>query len=331
MSVMRKTAIGVVVLALLLPFQGPRAEETLPAPRAATVNGEPIPELAVQRALKPVPAEHQAKARTEILNFLIDMALLDQFVIKQGMTAPKEEVEARVAKVKEEAAKSGRDFAALLKQLMLTEDDLRQQLAADLRWEKYVKANTTDKNLAEFYATRKDWFDGSQVRARHILISTEGADAQAREAARARLLSLQKQIESRIAEKTAKLDPKLDPLAQQEARLKAAIEVFSEAAKDSDCPSKKNGGDLGWFPRVGSMVEPFARAAFALKPGEMAGPVETQFGYHLVLCTGKMAGKDLKFEDIKEDIREVYAEKLREQLLPDLRKNARIEIAKQGP
>lgn len=57
---------------------------------------------------------------------------------------------------------------------------------------------------------------------------------------------------------------------------------FEELARDfSNCPSGKEGGNLGEFGK-GMMVAPFEKAAFALAPGEVSGPVKTQFGFHLI-------------------------------------------------
>ena len=58
---------------------------------------------------------------------------------------------------------------------------------------------------------------------------------------------------------------------------------FGDLAKQhSSCPSGANGGDLGLFGR-GQMVPAFEHATFDLPVGAVSQPVETQFGYHLIL------------------------------------------------
>jgi len=58
--------------------------------------------------------------------------------------------------------------------------------------------------------------------------------------------------------------------------------TFEDLAKEKSlCPSKRNGGSLGWFGR-GMMVPEFEKAAFSAQKGDIVGPVKTQFGYHLI-------------------------------------------------
>ena len=59
------------------------------------------------------------------------------------------------------------------------------------------------------------------------------------------------------------------------------------AAGFSQCPSKRNGGDLGYFRR-GILVKAFEDAAFSMEKGEISEPVQTQFGWHIIKVTDKV-------------------------------------------
>jgi parvulin-like peptidyl-prolyl isomerase len=304
------------------------ADERLPPPAAAVVNGEAVAETAVQRALRNVPPEHQAKARQDIVNHLVDNLLIDQH-LRTKVQAPDTEVDHRLKKIKEEAEKNGLTFDKVLAQYNLTEAELRQQVTADLRWENFVKTRLDDKQLEAFFTANREGFDGSQVRGKHILVAVpEGSAPVIRTAAQAKLAGFKDAIEKKAAQALTKANPPADPLARNELRLRVLGDAFGElAVASSDCPSKKNGGDLGWFPRLGHMVEPFAKAAFALQPGQMSEPVETTFGYHLILVTARQPGREVKFDEVKDEVRDFLADRVRGEMLPDLRKAAKIQVA----
>ena len=91
-------------------------------------------------------------------------------------------------------------------------------------------------------------------------------------------------------------------------------EEFSKLAEEfSECPSKKRGGDLGWFGK-GAMVRPFEVAAFSADEGEIVGPVKTEFGYHIIYVYEVQddidpdAGPPTGDEDADEDTLRMVAE-----------------------
>ena len=81
-------------------------------------------------------------------------------------------------------------------------------------------------------------------------------------------------------------------VASREAceKLKEQIEAgadFAAVAKEhSQCPSGRQGGDLGEFGR-GQMVPEFDQAVFTGEVGKVLGPVQTQFGYNLLRVTSR--------------------------------------------
>lgn len=108
------------------------------------------------------------------------------------------------------------------------------------------------------------------------------------------------------APKDAPADVRAKARARAEALLaqvKAAPDSFAELAKkNSDDPgSAERGGDLDYFSR-GAMVKPFEDAAFALKPGEISGVVESDFGYHIIKLTGARGGEKRSFEAVRPEL-----------------------------
>jgi len=69
-------------------------------------------------------------------------------------------------------------------------------------------------------------------------------------------------------------------------KIKQGAQFESLAREFSTCPSKSSGGDLGWFGQ-GKMVAAFESAVTRMSPGSTSDVVQTQFGYHIIKCTGR--------------------------------------------
>ena len=83
-------------------------------------------------------------------------------------------------------------------------------------------------------------------------------------------------------------------------KVRAKPDDFAALAKEysQDPGSAPQGGDLGSFAR-GSMVKPFEDAVFAAKVGDIVGPVETNFGYHIIKVTGITPAHVQTFDEVK--------------------------------
>jgi peptidyl-prolyl cis-trans isomerase D len=106
-------------------------------------------------------------------------------------------------------------------------------------------------------------------------------------------------------------DPKEDAAVKAKAEdiLKRARggEDFGKLAQQlsQDTGSAQKGGDLGWADRK-AYVAPFAEAAFAMKEGEIQGPVKTQFGYHIIKLEGSQTAATESFEQAKSELEAEY-------------------------
>jgi peptidyl-prolyl cis-trans isomerase C len=309
------------------PIATPKVEVPPPPARelvAARVNGQAIPELAVYRGLTRVPPQRREEARKDVLSYLIDNTIVDQYLMQLKIQIEAKEVDEHIKKIKDEAIKDKQDFKDILKKLLIDEDELRTELTNSLRWDKFVLQQGTEKVLQQFFTQNIEMFNGSRVRARHILIPIVNGK---KDEALTKITAIKKNIEVEVEQAMTKLPVNSDNLTREKERAKALEKAFVETAmKESTCPSKRDGGDLDFFARVRDMVEPFARAAFALRQFQMSDPVNTEFGYHLILAIDSKPGKEVKFEQAKPFVQEVYSERLREAVLSRYRPEAKIEI-----
>src|SRR5439155_10166708 len=106
-------------------FAGPIFGQTATLPPAkptpaAVVNGRVVSEVAVQRALKPVAKENRDKARPEVINFLVDNALVDHYLELLKVSVEPKEVEAQFETFKKEIADAKQDYAKMLERMEIT-------------------------------------------------------------------------------------------------------------------------------------------------------------------------------------------------------------------
>jgi peptidyl-prolyl cis-trans isomerase C len=110
------------------------------------------------------------------------------------------------------------------------------------------------------------------------------------------------------------------------ARLEAG-EDFAELAQEAsiDPGSAPRGGDLGYFTRE-RMIPEFADAAFALEAGETSAPVESQFGWHVILVEDRRDSEPPSFEEVEDELMTMLTRQAQRDLVMELREGAEIVI-----
>ncbi len=182
------------------------------------------------------------------------------------------------------------------------------------------KVKPTDAEVETFYKARADEFKtAEQATIEYVVLDLEalGANSAPKDADvrkfyddnAARFTAPEERQASHIlinADKSA-------PAADRQAAKSKAEALLAEARKNpagfaelarknsQDTGSAVQGGDLGFFGR-GAMVKPFEDAAFGLKQGDLVGPVETDYGYHVILLTGVKGGAKRPFEEVSAEI-----------------------------
>ena len=279
----------------------------------ATVGGNPVYERQVELLFlatthgQAVPVEAVPRMRAAILLQLVDRQIAESYLAQAKLAATPEEIDAELLHLKTELEHAKKTMADYLARSHQTETTLRSEIAWGLSWKKFLKRQITDETLEAYFKAHQRDFDGTELRVSHILLrpTDAGDDSTAatlvKEADRIR-----KQIEA------------------GEITFEAAAEKYSAG------PSRHRGGDLGFIPRHGLMVEPFTRAAFALDKDKISPPVATVFGIHLIRVTDVKPG-DKKWDDVRGELQTAIDVQLFEQLVAHQRDKVSVQYSGKAP
>jgi len=216
------------------------------------------------------PAELNAAELQQLQRIAANEREIEELVLNSAearqVTVPESQVEAALDQIRQRY-ENDEQFEEALAHNRLDVNDIRDGLTRELRVEavmdlvasRAVRVEETEATM--YYYLNQDKFKKPETRtARHILITVNEDYAEnRRDAAYQRLVT----IADRIS--------------------KAPHRFAEQAQKHSECPSGMNGGVLGEL-KTGILFPQLDETLFAMEEGEIRGPVESEIGWHLILC-----------------------------------------------
>ena len=285
-------------VAVPVPKAAPPAATSMPANGvAADVNGDKIMVADLNRQVADIkdsepalqtnsPEATQAlvSLRGKMLDDLISSKLLSQEARRRKIVVAPKDIDDLIAQTRKRFATEA-DFnkwltsrGVSLGQLrtILTDESAMDELTAQITSDVTV----SDADVAKYYRENpEDFTIEPAVKAQHILLAINPSASAADKAA------VRKRAQNLIDQ------------------LKKGADFAALAKTNSDDQSNKDqGGQLPPFER-GTMVKPFEDAAFAAKKGDIVGPVETQFGFHIIKINEVLPQKIVDLADVKDDPR----------------------------
>ena len=233
----------------------------------------------------------------QILPQLVSVEIAKAYAQEQNITVSDEEVDRELAKLKEQigdqARSSGQDlsnqeaYEQALKQNNITEDQVRQDIRENLPVEKVQErvagdAEPSEEEIQTYYEKNKEaqFTTPAQRCVRHILFNKDQKE---------KAEEVRKQLEDGGD--------------------------FAKLAKENsqDPGSAAQGGDLGCLGK-GETVPEFEQAVFGAEQGEIVGPVQTEFGYHVIRVTDIKPAQTRPLKEVESQIRsQLAAEKQSEE------------------
>lgn len=290
MRSLRRSFVSGLLGLLLLPACGNLFDSA-----AAVVNGQKITTNKVEAELdrfRETIRYEQLSARAPIgeierdyaqtyLTLLVREAVLEEEAEERDIEVTPDEVNARIAELKQQIGSEGQFQEALKEEgvgLEQLEFQVRVQILEEkLREEVVAGIGATDAELTAYYEDHIEEY--MEVRVQHILVSDES-----------RAESIAKRL--------------------QEAKEDEVEDLFAQLAEtqSEDPTAAQNAGDLG-LTSPAEYVKPFRDAISNLEVGEISDPVQTKFGFHVIRL---LARQVTPFEEVRPEIEDAIAGQDRE-------------------
>lgn len=264
-------------------------------------------EMAAKINSSPDAPQEDQKA---ILDQMVELKLLEQEAKKLGISVTEKEVDTALEGVKNQFNLTDEQMDEVLKKRNLTPQAFRDQWRIQILGNKVIGIQVkgqivvTEDEIKKHYEENYGEVDaGKEIRIAHILIPFDSPEA---------------------AEKAREL-------AVETAEKARSGEDFGELAKkySKDTVSAERGGDLGYVKK-GDLVVSLEEAVKETPVGEIAGPVESPAGFHVIKVLDKREPGESSIDDAREEIRQkIFQDKAQESLknwVEGVRKTAYIEV-----
>lgn len=263
----------------------------------------------------PNPTQRAVRAnavRREILDRLIDEKLLQQQAGELKLSVSTEEVDRSIDEVKRTNNLDDTQLRAELQRMGMNLSDYRANIRKEIMRYRVLsiavgsKITVSDSDVQAYYERNFKAGGNTQVRAATIfVVIPENADAAA------------------VREKEAQAKRLL-------ARAQAGEDFSKLAMEHSEDPATRSeGGDLGYFGK-GMLPKPIEEIVFAMKVGEVRGPVRADRGFHVIKLLDRKAGEAKPLAEVKDEIREKLRQKEMERqtknYLSELRRRTLVEV-----
>ncbi|MEX0794558.1 MAG: peptidylprolyl isomerase [Pirellulaceae bacterium] len=221
------------------------------------------------------PAE---RYRLAVIGQLIRRQIVLDYLQSSEFAATEQELDLAESQARQAMEARGETFENFLKSGKLDREMFRRRLAWNIAWTRYEEKYLTEDNLKRYFEQHRMNFDGTTRRVSQILLGDPSDPNHA-------------------------WDESFHKASKLLRGLQRGNLDFAESAKRySVAESAADGGDLGWLERYGQLPVTLHEAVFTARKGTTIGPLQTEFGVHLLMVVDERPGTK-PWEEIRDEVR----------------------------